>query len=206
MSLTIEQIDQQVYEQVPKLDKRRRPNEYFELGSIYLKSANDFKKTKDLESSYANLKAYYILIDEYLPLHPDIKLLKFKDEYQFNKNKLPALLKEMETLKNELPKEPEIDLEENQDSDLISSVLENEAVKGAVKTTINKTLGNKEFQKKVGEKVTEVAQDKETQKKVAKGAYVVGKEAMKNSKVIGKGLLDTAKYTYDEYKKEQNEE
>lgn len=208
MSLTIEQIDQQVYEQVPKIDKRRNLKEYFELSSIYLKSGGEFKKKGDFETSYANLKGYLILIEEYIPSHPEFK--KFQNEYNFNKNKISALVKEIELLKKDLPKEPEINLEEEieqneegSNSDLISNVIESELVKGAVTTTFNKTIGNKEFQKKVGNKISEAAQDKETQKKVAKGITVVGKEALKNSKVIGKGIFETAKYTVQEYQKEQ---
>ena len=61
------------------------------------------------------------------------------------------------------------------------------------------------MQKKVGDKVAEMAQDKETQKKVATGLVTVGKGAVKGGKVLGKGIFNTAKYAYEEYQKDKKD-
>ena len=67
-------------------------------------------------------------------------------------------------------------------------------------------IGNKELQKKVGNKVAEMANDKETQKKVATGVITVGKGALKGGKFLGKVGINSVKLAYGEMKNSNPEE
>jgi hypothetical protein len=94
--LSLEQIENQLVAQIPKLNKKVTPKEYFQQSAVYLKHAGESKKRGDLEEAYANLRAYIIIIEDLLPSHPDIR--KHMDEWKFNNDKVHALKNEIASL------------------------------------------------------------------------------------------------------------
>lgn len=183
--MNLKDIEQQVEKSVPQIDKTRTPKDYFQLGVSLLKAGGEYKRAQDYEGAYFNLRAYIFLVEKRLPQHPNIKDKEYIDEYYFNKEKVPVILKELENLekhlgikkdlknekqvttKNTLPPLPKATTPQDQLSDkMMKKIVNNEKVQEHVGREVSKLAQNEQVQEKVATTISNVAKDEKVKKSV----------------------------------------
>lgn len=194
--MNLKNIEQQVEKSVPKIDKSKSPKEYFQLGGALLKAGGEYKRAQDYEGAYFNLRAYIFLIEKRLPEHPDIKHKDYIDEYYFNKEKIPVIYKELESLEKILGVKKDPNFKPVATVVTTRNNLPPVPTKGNQKETIEdkmmkKIVNNEQVQEHVGREVSKLAQNEKVQEKVASTISNVAKDE-KVKRGVGEAIASSS--------------